>query len=114
MPFATLHHSPAYDAVVFTGGIGEHAAGRPPRKVPDHPADGLDNGLSSGRLLPSLVRNGSVSHLVLNGSGFQIFGYFGQLGGPDSELFDNFRFDRHLPQIATSPCEIPKVVCVVH
>jgi hypothetical protein len=53
MPFATLHHSPAYDAVVFTGGIGEHAAGRPPRNVPDHPADGLDNGLSSGRLLPS-------------------------------------------------------------
>jgi hypothetical protein len=30
MPFATLHHSPAYDALVFTGGIGEHAAGRPP------------------------------------------------------------------------------------
>jgi hypothetical protein len=63
---------------------------------------------------PCLVRDGSFSHLVLNGSGFQIFGYFGQLGGPDSELFDNFRFDRHLPQIATSPCEIPKVVCVVH
>jgi hypothetical protein len=30
MPFATLHHSPAYDALVFTGRIGEYAAGRRP------------------------------------------------------------------------------------
>jgi hypothetical protein len=32
---------------------------------------------------PCLVQDGSFSHFVLNGSGLRIFGYFGQLGGPD-------------------------------
>jgi hypothetical protein len=63
---------------------------------------------------PHLVRDGSFGHFVLNIAALRVFGYLGQLGGPNSELFDNFRFDRGLPQIATSPCQIPKIVCVVH
>ena len=67
------------------------------------------HGLSCRRLFP-LVRDGSFSHFVFNRSGFQVFGDFVQLGGPNSELFDNFRFDLGLPQIATSPCQITKIV----
>jgi hypothetical protein len=50
----------------------------------------------STRLQTRLVRDRSFSHFVLNSSALQIFGHFGQLGGPDSELFDNFRLDRSL------------------
>jgi hypothetical protein len=63
---------------------------------------------------PCLVRDGSFSHLVFDGSGFQIFGYFGQLGGPNSKLLDNFRRGDGFLQIATLSCQLPKITYVLH
>ncbi len=63
---------------------------------------------------PCLVRDRLFSHFVLNSSALQIFRHFGQLGGPDSELFDNFRLDRCHLQISTSPCQSQKMDLVVH
>jgi hypothetical protein len=71
-------------------------------------------GLRCRRLQTRLVRDGSFSHFLLNSSVPQIFGHFGQFGSPDSELFDNFRFDRSLLQLATSPRHPQKTARVSH
>jgi hypothetical protein len=63
---------------------------------------------------PRVVRAGSFSHFVLNGSGFQIFGDLVQLGGPNSELLDNFRLGDSFLQIATLSCQLPKIAYVLH
>jgi hypothetical protein len=71
------------------------------------------HGLSCRRLFP-LVRDGSFSHFVFNRSGFQVFGDFVQLGGPNSELLDNFRRGGGFLQIATLSCQLPKIIYVFH
>ena len=43
-----------------------------------------------------------------------IFGHFGQLSGPNSELFDFLRIDRGFFQSVASPCQLPPKVCVLH
>ncbi len=63
---------------------------------------------------PCLVRDGSFSHFVLNGLGFQIFGDLVQLRGPNSELLDNFRLGDGFLQIATLSCQLPKIAYVLH
>src|SRR5580693_10743134 len=71
--------------------------------------DSLDQ---DGENLPSgfkLAR--SFSYFVLDSSALQSFGQF---GCPHSELFGNFRLDRSLLQISTSPCQLQKMTFVVH
>jgi hypothetical protein len=77
----------------------------------------IDLSLTLGSLAgsaPCLVRDRLFSHFVLNSSAPQSFGHSGQLGCPDSELFDNFWLDRSILQISTSPCQPQKMAFVAH
>jgi hypothetical protein len=84
-----------------------------PRADPQPTQEGLGAAIDP-RLAgaPAYSKDRSFGHFVLNGSA--LFGHFGQLGGPDSELFDSFQLDRSLLQISTSPCQLEKMAFVVH
>ena len=69
---------------------------------------------SSKGVSPAQSKTGIFSHFGLNSSRHRIFGHFGQLGGPDFELFDNFQLDRRLFQIATSLCQLQKIYRIFH
>jgi hypothetical protein len=71
--------------VAERGRQSPRASRLPPQGDARRPSAAVDQpriGLSCRRLL-RLVRDRSFSRCVLNGSGLRIFGYFGQLGGPD-------------------------------
>ena len=70
--------------------------------------------LDSPEGLPRSVRGRSFSHFGLNSSGLKIFGHSGQLDGPNSELFNNFRLDRGFLKITTSPRQRQKISYTLH